>query len=55
MYTALPLQQIFGSGVGVVIRGDKESINAKTKPRKWLCHFRKNNNDKCMSDYVSHN
>ena len=24
----------FGSGIGVVIRGDKESINVKTKPRK---------------------
>ena len=34
MYTSLQLQQMFGSGIGVVIRGDKESINAKTKPRK---------------------
>ena len=32
VYTSLPLQQTFGSGTGVVICGDKESINAKMKP-----------------------
>ena len=33
MYTSLPLQQTFGSGSGVVLCDDKESIYAKTKPR----------------------
>ena len=36
MYTSLPLQQTFGSGLGVVVCGDKESINAKAKPLLYL-------------------
>ena len=36
MYTSLPLQQTFGSGLGVVVCGDKESINAKPKPLLYL-------------------
>ena len=39
MYTSLPLQQIFGSGIGVVIRGDKESINAKNKTHEIAVSF----------------